>query len=668
MKSRRSRRLASTALALIALGSLVPKALAQSEAPQAKRLFSPAVEKKLAVVLEKISAIQRKALGKTLDTEITEIEKVTGLSASDAEPIQAACEKAIGESMGQTSVQFENSFRQGLPVADSQAMQVLTEVTSEISQLGSGANMYYTDQMIPDYLYPDETAAWKQALAKTFTPSQAAAWAKAMSDHAAAILKEAADRLGALQDATRVVYETAICQKTAFIKAALLLDKCTANRLDSLATAAVQKTMAEWRRRGEKVLLRMTPTERAQVMRRRRFYIRVAPGDAPDQQPLWKEGLATVLSPTQLQALETARAESDLRSATVLGKMMLAELDQKVAFTANQRQSLEPIATRLMKTSAPRPEADEQSGDIDQTVFWHAGSAATDHDLTPILDPLQCKHWKEACSQVSPPDDTPPAPEVEDPRSPPPEPEMVESQISDFLQKKSLPKRKGMIDDMVLRAEDIARAAKLPAPSTDRLQTAARGAAERSFVTCRINFEQALRNNLTSITPTNIRLRLSGIQDYIFESYYSGRNLEPPEKSSLWLTALNAELTKPQLDLWRKEIQARQQYRASAIALLILTEFGRKLCCSQEQLQKLEPFVIADLREFEPDIQSNFSGSPWYLQDYSMDIPISAIPKPALKAILTKEQYGQWTSSADFANSLSNWVGVQEQHDQRVKQ
>ncbi len=108
--------------------------------------------------------------------------------------------------------------------------------------------------------------------------------------------------------------------------------------------------------------------------------------EAPDQQPLWKEGLAKVLSPAQLKALETARADSDLRSAAALGKMMLAELDQKVAFTAAQRQSLEPIATRLMKNSVPRPDADGQSGYINQTVFWHAGSAATDHDLTPILD------------------------------------------------------------------------------------------------------------------------------------------------------------------------------------------------------------------------------------------------------------------------------------------
>ncbi len=245
---------------------------------------------------------------------------------------------------------------------------------------------------------------------------------------------------------------------------------------------------------------------------------------------------------------------------------------------------------------------------------------------------------------------------------------MVESQISDFLQKKSLPKRKGMIDDMVLRAEDIARVAKLPAPSTARLQTAARGAAERSLGTWRINVEQAVRMNLTSITPMNIRQRLSGIQDYIFESYYSGRNLEPPEKSSLWQTTLNAELTKPQLDLWQKEIEARQQYRASAVGLLILTEFARKVYCSPGQIQKLQPLVNAALKDYETDIQSYFSSSPWYLQYYSMYLPISAIPEPALKAILTKEQYGQWTSSPEFANTFSYWANVREQHDQRVNE
>ncbi len=255
MQSVHARRLASLALALIALASPFPITLAQPEAPPAKRLFTPAVEKKLAEIVEKISALQRKALGKTLDAEITEIEKVTGLSASAAKPIQEAREKAIGESMELWSVKIDELFRQDLPAAGSQAVQVLTQVMSQIDQLGDGGPMDYLDQMVAGNVHPDETATWKQALAKTLTPSQAAAWEKAKSDRAAAILKQTANLLDSSQDAIRAQYKTAIHQKAASIKTALVLDKPTAARLDSLATAAIQKTMSEWRKRGEKVLL-----------------------------------------------------------------------------------------------------------------------------------------------------------------------------------------------------------------------------------------------------------------------------------------------------------------------------------------------------------------------------------------------------------------------------
>ena len=71
-------------------------------------------------------------------------------------------------------------------------------------------------------------------------------------------------------------------------------------------------------------------------------------GESPEQQAIWKDGLAKILTAEEVQRLEGAKKEHQARRARALSQIMLVELDQKVAFTASQRERLLPIAERLV--------------------------------------------------------------------------------------------------------------------------------------------------------------------------------------------------------------------------------------------------------------------------------------------------------------------------------
>ena len=81
----------------------------------------------------------------------------------------------------------------------------------------------------------------------------------------------------------------------------------------------------------------------------------------PDQQAAWKDGLAKLLTPDEVQRLAESKQARRARRVRALGQMMLVEMDEKVAFTASQRARLQPVAERLVDAPAFFP--DDQADD-----------------------------------------------------------------------------------------------------------------------------------------------------------------------------------------------------------------------------------------------------------------------------------------------------------------
>jgi len=244
------------------------------------------------------------------------------------------------------------------------------------------------------------------------------------------------------------------------------------------------------------------------------------------------------------------------------------------------------------------------------------------------------------------------------------EPEDVEKCISSFLYDKTAIERKRILAANILKAEDIVRAAGLNAEATAQLMAASRGATEESLTTWKWFIEQQIRSQLQEVTPQNVKQRLEGFEDFVFQ-----RNYDTSTHSGVWEKALQTELNDKQRASWTKETDARKLFHDQAIAELVMAEFDRKNQLTADQWEKLEPLVVGSVRDYSSDISRIFSfnnGVPWYLGGPYTLMPFAGIPDADLKAILSADQWNRWKGSSDCSNASNLWQNVQQFHNQRV--
>ena len=295
-------------------------------------------------------------------------------------------------------------------------------------------------------------------------------------------------------------------------------------------------------------------------------------------------------------------------------------------------------------------------------------------EMKAILDETQWKRWKEAClgrnnratfrrvviSNTKTAAGAKPAARAA-------EPEELEHAVSDYLHEKSGSERKRLLGLNLLKAEDAARVVGLGAEAMARLATAARGATEETLAVWKQNTEQSTRSQLREATPDSVKLRLASMDTYSYERTSSSLSAAP----AVWEETVKAELTEPQRAAWQKEIEARTDYRDKTIAATVMSEFDRRVPLTPEQWSSLEPKVEAAVRDYSPDIGRMFSYSypyAWYLQSYTMFIPIAAVPEKEMKELLTRKQWDAWTSTGEFSNVSNYWENVQSYHTQRMKE
>jgi hypothetical protein len=224
------------------------------------------------------------------------------------------------------------------------------------------------------------------------------------------------------------------------------------------------------------------------------------------------------------------------------------------------------------------------------------------------------------------------------------EPEDVEKAVSNFFYEKTENERERSLATNTLKAEDIARVAGLNADATERLQAAARGETEQHLTTWKWFTEQQIRSQLQDLTPQNVKQRLAGLQEFFFQ-----RNFGMSTPDTIWDETVQTELTPPQQAAWKKETDARQDYRGNAIASLVLAEFDRQNQLTDDQWIKLEPMIAGVVTDYSQGIAQVFSGMngvPWYMGGPYVLIPFAGVDNNDLKSILTKDQTsGRWLSN-----------------------
>ena len=619
-----------------------------------------AADAKETALESKIADALRKQLQEQMKKKVDDVVQATGLDDAGRKALEAAAAKAVDQSVETSKTGVADVLEVQMKSAGLASIGVFEQMEANVDSVVTWAQAEVG-------VWPTDQPAWTDALKQTLTPAQAAAWKSEEAKQTAAAEAEIADYLKALVSFASDQSRQIIDQRIAQIQIALNLPKDRLDKLNDFEKSLLTQLGQTGRARAEKALLAMDEDKRTAAAGSQDFF----PWFGPDT--TWKDALEKQLTPDELNRMRTAQEESKARRQQAMGDIMLAVLDEKIAFTDAQRRQLEPICRALVKDQ-PDLTKDQELNDFNsysESEFFAAAAAAPEDAIKAILDPVQWQRWQRLANSKPAPDGEEqqeqqiPAPDDPANAPPPPEPDEVERDLSAFMDKLSHGQEEQTLDLNLLKAEDIVRVVRLPPEKAELLETAARGATEHSLDSWKVNIEQNVRSNLGDVTPDTIKARLASIQSYQFGQGSQG----DPGQDPVWVKTFNSVLSADQQAAWHKETDARAAYRQQAIAGLVVSAFDERTGISADQWAKLEPMVLKLLKDYGDDFGSfyeSYPPSPWYLQTFTMFLPIIGVPQKDMKAVLTRDQWDRWSSSMVFAQGNSNWQNVQQMHQQRA--
>jgi hypothetical protein len=224
---------------------------------------------------------------------------------------------------------------------------------------------------------------------------------------------------------------------------------------------------------------------------------------------------------------------------------------------------------------------------------------------------------------------------------------------------------KRYLDDAEVKAEDAARVAQVPQDVADRLLTAARGAADEKIADWNKSTEQMVRGNIGDVTPENIKQRLASIEDYQFGNTGSQGN---GGGEDIWADAVKTLLNASQGAAWKKETDARRDYMRKAITGSVVCTFDQRFGLNAGQWAKLEPQVAKVITECSDQfatIYNSYPPVPWYLQSFTMWIPVAGIPDKDMKGILSESQMKQWQGCNEHGEAEQLWQNIDQNRRNR---
>ena len=668
-KQAQVKRLTLVAAAAVAVGMFSARGYGEEADPK----VTPEIVARVTEFFKKVDAVRRPKMDERMDAEIQDIAKATGLNPEGVKTLQGAARQA------EDAAQAEQLAGQ------------IKEKPAEFARYGETA-MQYLDkpeyvqaiaaapETIP-YTAPTEEAAWKASVARVLTPEQNTAWEKTRAERDAAASKEAEKFIDGQIGRYRPGREQAMDALSNEIITVLQLPKARADAVRNLATKAVDTSMDRWRQQAVKAFLAQSAAQRAatlqikgQTLNGPNFYVPFREEDSPEKLAAWTEGIAKELTDAERARLQSVRETQRTRSVHVLGEMLVALLDEKLALTAEQRTRLQPLAERLVQTEKdffPAAGGSVNYYTYSPGNFYKTAATAKPEEVRPILDAAQFPHWetlKDAKPNGQEDDDTPaaaPGPLTGQSEESPGEPEDLEQTVADYLQTHAAAHRREVEADLLLRAEDARRVAALSPETFARLRTAAEGATEEATDAWLVNTEANVRSSLQGATRENLPGKIAGISSYYFQQQTQ------PQEEGVWTATIKAELTEAQRAAWEQARKARAEYHDAAVGEFLMARFDRMVGLSAEQWPTVQGLVTKAYQDYRPDIERMFSYSnnlPWYLSSYYMLLPLRGIPEAAFKAVLTPEQWTAWTGSSDYSNTANYWDNIQQSHDSRLKQ
>ncbi|TCO87708.1 hypothetical protein EV701_1207 [Chthoniobacter flavus] len=631
-----------------------------------KPVFDATIEKELTDFMAKVKDGKRKLSNEKMDKIIERVAKTTGLNEQGRKTLETKSREVTDIFLVDWVDAYDRLIRSLMKESQEQILAFIKARSNETAE-----NLALNFRHDLSAAEAQDSKAWAAALKDTLTPEQYATWQKSDTGEREKLHAEIGDRLNAWLDPSREAMNEEVLTKVAQMSRSLNLSKEKADQLKSVGKSAVDESIGKMRDREEKMIAAMDEDARRQMLKNRNIYFSPSQEESPETSKAWKTGLTKLLSADERKQLDTEAAEHLSRRVQALARLMVAEIDARVALTADQRKRLEPICQRIAEKDSKSLSNSLGQGysQIDVMATLSTEVKPDEAETKAILEPIQRQHWLAVCKiqteERNAQSRTPTVKPKEEKAALPPEPEDVERAISDYLEGKERLHRQKALAEALLRAEDAGRAANLPAEKIELLKTAARGSAEELLASWKTNADETVRSSIGNTPARFVRSRLENLQEYNFQWRPNSQ-----ESDALWTKTFKATLDAGELAAAEKSVNERETFRSESVANFIVAMFDQACPINSEQQAKLTPAVAAAVKEYQADIQSYFSGNnsvSWYLSGFSMFIPVVAVPEADLKSILGAESFEQWTKSRQCGYVMNYWTWIKQNHEARAK-
>ena len=245
-------------------------------------------------------------------------------------------------------------------------------------------------------------------------------------------------------------------------------------------------------------------------------------------------------------------------------------------------------------------------------------------------------------------------------------PEPLSAQISQHILKLAEAERDKRLKFMTVVIDDVARLCNLDGEQREKLELAAKGAAERSMKDWHAQAERYFRTRLDGADSDAAKEMLEGMGNVNFGG---NRSEEEGESLDLWKDTLKIALSDQQIETYEAVLEQRHLDRIDAFSKMSLTTLDSHLRLTPKQKEIMSDLVHSAATDYLDDVQRYWGD---YFERGMLMSLANASEDEELQAFLTSEQFERLkeaTSNFDhFWDGKRRLRRAQEKAAQRRKE
>ncbi|MCB1090056.1 MAG: hypothetical protein KDL87_00890, partial [Verrucomicrobiae bacterium] len=281
---------------------------------------------------EKQFADLRDRMTKALETELrSEIKPAVDLVRNTI-PMEPARSKAVDEAA-------DAAVAEALAIRKKAMEEMLEKIPESARQqmmMNQGGQDFSLGNDGQEEAVPSKQKAWKDGLAKILTKDELADLKKAAEIAEKEEKKRSDEQLTRLidnfSDNYRQNFSRQMDPLVADIRTSAKLDDARIDKLNKASESAVNGSVDAWKKKAKEAVDKMSKREREMMLTQGYVSVGWEDEDQPEKRKEWKDALSTILTPDEKKLWESAVARRKAEQKRVATKILVAALDERLAF------------------------------------------------------------------------------------------------------------------------------------------------------------------------------------------------------------------------------------------------------------------------------------------------------------------------------------------------